>query len=160
MKNGIFTLGLGLVLLTLASCSATKDLREPEYRDIRNIRVIELGLLQSKAGVDLVYYNPNNFAAQLTSARGDIYIDDVYFGRFDLEEKVQVRKNSEFIIPAIVKVDMIGAIKNQKDLYKKKEAKIRIDGYATVKKSGFSKEIPIKYEHMENIEKFRALVQK
>jgi hypothetical protein len=27
-----------------------------------------------------------------------------------------------------------------------------------VKKSGFSKEIPISYEHMENIERFRTLV--
>jgi hypothetical protein len=53
---------------------------------------------------------------------------------------------------------MISAIKNQRDLYKKKEALVRVQGTAMVRKSGFSKEIPISYEHMENIERFRALV--
>jgi LEA14-like dessication related protein len=108
--------------------------------------------------VDLVYYNPNKFGVQVVTARGNIYIDSSYFGQFELDEKVQVKKRSEFILPATVKVDMISAIKNQRDLFKKKEALVKIQGTAMVKKSGFSKEIPISYEHMENIERFRTLV--
>ena len=53
---------------------------------------------------------------------------------------------------------MISAIKNQRDLYKKKEALVKIQGTAVVRKGGFSKEVPISYEHMENIERFRTLV--
>lgn len=143
--------------LVLASCS-TSNVRDPEYRDISNIRLIELGVLQSTAGVDFVFYNPNNFGVQLTDARGDLYIDNTYFGRFELNDKVQVDKNSEFIIPALVRMDMIGAVKNGRELLKKKEAMIRIDGRARVKKGGFSKDIAIKYESMENIERFRGLV--
>jgi LEA14-like dessication related protein len=120
--------------------------------------LINLGPLQSTAGVDLVYYNPNSFGVQVITARGDIYIDSSYFGQFELNEKVQVKKRSEFILPATVKVDMISAIKNQRDLFKKKEALVKVQGTAMVKKSGFSKEIPISYEHMENIERFRTLV--
>jgi LEA14-like dessication related protein len=116
--------------------------------------------LQSTAGVDLVYYNPNDFGVQVATARGDIYIDNNYFGRFDLGEKVQVRKRSEFILPALVKIDMIGAVKNQRDLYQKKEALVRIEGTATLKKAGFSRDVPIKYESMQNIERFRTLVSK
>jgi len=67
-------------------------------------------------------------------------------------------KKSEFILPATVKVDMISAIKNQQELLKKKEALIRVQGTAMVKKAGFSKEIPISYEHMESIDRIRALV--
>lgn len=156
MKTLISTLFISLALV-FASCG-TSNVKEPEYRDIREVRLIELGILQSTAGIDLVYYNPNNFGVQLAAARGDVYIDDKYFGRFELGEKVQVKKNSEFIVPAIVKMDMIGALKNQRDLFKKKEAKIRIDGSAQVKKAGFSREIPIRFESMENIEKFRSLV--
>ena len=148
---------LPIFLIVLSSCG-TSNLKEPEYRDIRNIRLINLGPLQSSAGVDLVYYNPNKFGVQLETARGDIYIDSSYFGRFELDEKVQVKKRSEFILPATVKVDMISAIKNQRDLYKKKEALVRIQGTAVVRKAGFSKEVPISYEHMENIERFRTLV--
>jgi len=148
---------LTILSVILSSCG-TNNVKEPEYRDIRNIRLITLGPLQSTAGVDLVYYNPNKFGVQLETARGDIYIDSSYFGQFELSGKVQVKKRSEFILPATVKVDMISALKNQRDLYKKKEALVRVQGTAMVSKSGFSKEIPISYEHMENIERFRALV--
>lgn len=147
---------LTISLIILSSC--TNNVKEPEYRDIRNVRLINLGPLQSTAGVDLVYYNPNKFGVQVVTARGNIYIDSSYFGQFELDEKVQVKKRSEFILPATVKVDMISAIKNQRDLFKKKEALVKIQGTAMVKKSGFSKEIPISYEHMENIERFRTLV--
>ena len=156
MKAIISTLTLSVMLL-FVSCG-TSNVKQPEYRDIRDVRLIELGILQSTAGIDLIYYNPNNFGVQLSEARGDVYIDNAYFGKFELGQKVDVRKNSEFTVPAVVKLDMIGAIKNQKDLFKKKEALIRIDGYAKVRKAGFNREIPIKFESLENIEKFRSLV--
>ena len=156
MKTIISTLGLGIVLF-LSSCKSS-DVQEPEYRDIRNIRLVDVGVLQSTAGIDLIYYNPNNFGVTLSEARGDVYIDNEYLGRFSLEEKVQVGKRSEFVVPALIKLDMIGAFKNHRDLYKKKEALIRIDGVARVKKSGFSKDVPIKYESIQNLEKFRAMV--
>jgi LEA14-like dessication related protein len=155
MKPGLSIL---IIFAIIFSSCGTNNVKEPEYRDIRNIRLINLGPLQSTAGVDLVYYNPNSFGVQVITARGDIYIDSSYFGQFELNEKVQVKKRSEFILPATVKVDMISAIKNQRDLFKKKEALVKVQGTAMVKKSGFSKEIPISYEHVENIERFRTLV--
>ena len=148
----------GISVIMLASCGGNNNVQEPEYRDIRNIRLINLGPLESTAGVDLVYYNPNNFGVQVSTARGDIYVDNNFFGRFELDQKVQVRKRSEFILPALLKVDMIGAVKNQRDLYKKKEALVRIEGSATVKKAGFSKVVPIKFEQMESVDKLRTLV--
>jgi LEA14-like dessication related protein len=155
MKALMSTLLIGLIVLS--SCG-TANVKEPEYRDIREIRLIELGLLQSKAGIDLVYYNPNNFGVQLSEARGDVYVDNVYFGRFGLEENVQVKKRSEFVVPAIVNLDMIGAVKNQRELLKKKEVLVRIEGMARVKKAGLSRDIPIKFESMQNIERFRSLI--
>ena len=148
---------LTVPLIVLCSCG-TNNVQEPEYRDIRNIRLISLGPLESTAGVDLVYYNPNDFGVQVATARGDIYVDNNYFGKFELNDKVSVKKRSEFILPATVRVDMIGAVKNQRDLYKKKEALVKIEGMATVKKAGFSKDVPIKFEQMEDIGKFRTLV--
>jgi len=157
MKGIISTLAFGLVLLT--SCG-TAHIKEPEYRDIREIRLIEVGILQSTAGIDLVYYNPNKFSVQLSEARGDVYIDNAYLGRFSLDEKVQVGKRSEFIVPAVVELDMIGAIKNQKDILKKKEVLVRIEGLARVKKAGLTRDLPIKFEAMQNIERFRSLVSR
>ena len=157
MKSIIFTLATGLVLF---SACKTANVREPEYRDIRNIRLERLGALQSTAGVDLIYYNPNNFNVQITDARGDVYIDDQYLGRFGIEEEVEVGKRKEFIVPAFIKIDMLGAVLNHRDIYKKKEAKVRIEGLARVKRAGFTKDVPIKYEQIQNIEKFRSLIEK
>ena len=156
MKTLISTLVTALVFI--ASSCGTANVKKPEYRDVREVRLIELGLLQSTAGIDLIYYNPNNFGVQLSEARGDVYIDNVYFGRFNLDQAVLVKKRSEFVVPAIIKLDMIGAVKNQRELLKKKEVLVRIDGLARVKKSGFSKDLPIKFESMQNIERFRSLI--
>ncbi len=155
MKTLISTLAVATVLFT--SC-ATSNFQEPTYREIRDIRLVDAGILKSKAGMDIVYYNPNSFGVTLTDARGDVYVDDHYLGRFEVPENVTVQKRSEFVVPAIVSIDMIGAIKNHREIWRKKEAKIRIDGFARVRKSGFSKEIPLKYETVQNIEKFRSMV--
>ena len=143
----------------LASCK-TPDLVEPEYRDIRNARFIEAGLLQSTASVDLVYYNPNNYSVNLTEARGDVYIDNKYLGRLELAEKVSVNKNSEFILPALIKLDNVSIIKNQNDIFKRKEVLLRIEGMAVLSKSGFSKELPFKYEKMESVDKLRSIISR
>jgi LEA14-like dessication related protein len=148
---------LTICVVIFSSCGG-KNVQEPEYRDIRNIRLINLGPLQSTAGVDFIYYNPNNFGVQVTTARGDIYIDSSFFGQFELSDKVQVKKRSEFTLPTLVKIDMISVIKNQRDIFKKKEALVRIEGTATIKKVGFSRDVPIKYENMQDIEKFKTLL--
>jgi len=157
MKIFISTLLAGLVLLS--SCGSG-SIKEPEYRDIRDVRLINVGLLQTTAGVDLIYYNPNNFGVQLNEVRGDVYIDNHYLGRFTIDEKVDVGKRREFVVPAIIKLDNIGAIKNQRELWKKKEAMVRIEGSARVKRSGIGINVPIRYEGMQNIERFRTLVRR
>ncbi|WP_207514740.1 LEA type 2 family protein [Longitalea luteola] len=146
------------VAFVFTACQSTRNVSQPEFRDIGAVRLIEVGLLKTTAGADMVYYNPNNFGIQLSNARGDVYVDNVYFGSFQLNEGVQVRKMSEFVLPVTLKIDNINAIKNQGDIYKKKEALVRVEGLAFVKKSGISKEIPIKYEQLQNLDKLRALV--
>ena len=159
MKTLISSLTLGLVLL-FSSCGSVKDVSEPEFRDISALKLIKVGLLQTTAGANFVYYNPNDFGVQLAEARGDVYIDNVFFGHFDLDQKVQVKKRSEFILPVIFRLDNVSAIKNGRDLKDKKEALVRIEGFAQLKKTGFSKEIPIRYERMQNIDQLRAIVSK
>ncbi|MBC7849614.1 MAG: LEA type 2 family protein [Chitinophagaceae bacterium] len=155
MKAIIFTLITATVLFT--SCRVS-NVKQPEYRDIRDVKLVELGVLQSTAGVDLIYYNPNNFGVEVTSARGDVYLDNMFLGRFDLAEVVHVGKRSEFLIPALLKLDMIGLVKNQRDIIKKKEALVRIEGVAQIRKAGFTREIPIRHESIQNIDRLRSVV--
>jgi LEA14-like dessication related protein len=146
--------------LVFASCQSAKNVSEPEFRDISDVRLIEVGLLKTTAGANLIYYNPNNFGINLSSARGDVYVENKYFGSFTLDQEVGVRKRSEFILPVVLKIDNLNAIKDQGDILKKKEALVRIEGFALVRKAGFSKEIPIRYEQMQNIDRLRALVSR
>ncbi|HEY1202805.1 MAG TPA: LEA type 2 family protein, partial [Niastella sp.] len=136
------------------------DVKQPEFRDIGNVRLIETGVLKTTVGANLIYFNPNNTGIKLSAARGDVYVDNAYFGSFVLDQEIQVKKNAEFELPVTIKIDNIGAVKNHTDIYKKKDALVRIEGRAFVKKSGISKEIPIRYEQMQNLDKLRALVSR
>ena len=157
MKKGVFTIAIATIVL--ASCRSS-NVQEPEFRDIKDVRLVNVGMLNSTAGIDLIYYNPNNFGVQLADARGDVYIDNNYLGRFSLNEKVDIRKNREFVIPALISVDNLGLVKNQREIYKKKEVMVRIEGIARLKKAGISKEIPVKYEGKQNLDKFRSIVSR
>src|SRR5215510_10665661 len=119
MKTLISTLLIGLVL-AISSCGSVKDVSVPEFRDISDVRILNVGFLETTAGANMVFYNPNNFGIQLTNARGDVYVDNSYLGHFELNQAVQVKKRTEFILPVIFKLDNIGALKNQRDIYKKK----------------------------------------
>ena len=143
--------------LLFASCKS-ENIKEPEYREIRDVRITDIGLLKTTAKINMVYYNPNGFGVQLNDASGDVYIDNILLGRFSVDENVQVQKRRNFVIPAFLKLNNISALFNHKDLWNKKEAMIKIDGLARVKKAGFTKEVPIKYEGMQSIEKLKELI--
>ena len=151
---------LSAFVLIFSACKSTGDIKKPEFRDISNVRLIETGVLKTTVGANLIYFNPNNTGIKLSAARGDVYVDNAYFGSFVLDQEIQVKKNAEFELPVTIKIDNIGAVKNHTDIYKKKEALVRIEGRAFVKKSGISKEIPIRYEQMQNLDKLRALVSR
>jgi len=86
-----------------------------------------------------------------------VYIDNKYLGHLELVEKVSVKKKSEFILPAIIKLDNIGILKNQNDIYNRKEILLRIEGMAVLSKSGFTRELPFKYEKTESTDKLRSI---
>jgi LEA14-like dessication related protein len=141
-----FTLTLlSASVLIFSACKSTGDVREPEFRDIGDVRLIETGVLKTTVGANMIYYNPNNFGIKLSAARGDVYVDNAFFGSFVLNQEIQVKRGAEFVLPVTIKIDNIGAIKNHTEIYKQKEALVRIEGRAFVRKSGISKEIPIRY---------------
>jgi hypothetical protein len=71
---------------------------------------------------------------------------------------VQVKKKSEFTLPALVKIDMINLLKNHRDLLQKKEALLTIQGTAEIRKAGFSRNVPIKFERMESMDSLKAII--
>ena len=157
MKKILLTLAPAIILF--ASCK-TSNIQEPEYREIRNVSIKDVGLLKTTAGLDLIYYNPNNFGVQLNEADGNVYVDNILLGRFNLDEKIDVKKRKEFVVPATLKLNNLNAFINHKEIWNKKEAKIRIEGKARMKKAGYSTDVPFKYEGTQNIEQLKELVLK
>lgn len=150
-------LSLAPAALLLASCSSGK-IQEPEYREIRDIKIVDVGLLKTTAKLNMVYYNPNNFGVQVSDASGEVYLDDIHLGRFELDDKVDVRKHKEFVVPALIKLDNLSALVNHKEIWNKQQAMVRIEGLARVRKAGITTEVPIKYQGMQDIEKFKDLI--
>ena len=144
-------------LLLLASCKSG-NIKEPEYREVRDVRIVDVGLLKTTARFNMVYYNPNSFGVQVNDASGDVYVDDILLGRFTLEDKVKVKKRRDFVVPALIKLNNLSALISHKDIWDKKEAKIRIEGVARVKKTGIVTEVPIKYEGVQSVEKLKELI--
>jgi len=117
MKKILLTLAPAIILF--ASCK-TSNIQEPEYREIRNVSIKDVGLLKTTAGLDLIYYNPNNFGVQLNEADGNVYVDNILLGRFSLDEKIDVKKRKEFVVPATLKLNNLNAFINHQEIWNKK----------------------------------------
>lgn len=149
---------LYIPVLTLFVACNSASIKEPEYRDIKDVRIADISLLKTSADVSMVYYNPNNFGIQLNDATGDVYVENILLGHFNVRENVQVRKRREFIVPTRISLNNLNALTNYQDIWNQKEARIRIEGLARIKKSGWVREVPIRYEGIQNIEKLKKLI--
>jgi len=140
LKTKLLFITLGVFILN--SCNKPKEF---EYRDIKNIKINTIGFNQSKLTFDLVYYNPNNFGLNLYKANSDLYIDDLYFGKFQLDTLMRINKATEFILPLSIDVDMKNLLKNSVKLMFNQEVTIRAKGTVKIGKSGISTYIPFNY---------------
>jgi len=116
----------------ISSCQAPKDL---EYRSAKNFQLNQLGFSKSKMSLDLVFYNPNKFGLDLKKVDSDVYLDNIYLGKFQLDTLMHINKSSEFVLPSSVEVDMQNLMKNAVQLMFKKEMQIRATGSEKVGKA-------------------------
>lgn len=126
-----------------------------DYRDVKNIRLHNLGLNTSRVSMDFVYYNPNNFGVNLKSVYCEIYVDSNYLGKFVLDTLMHIPKNSEFIVPARMDVNIGALFKNSLTLLFNNEITIAAKGTSRVGKGGFYVTIPFSYQGKQKIDLFR-----
>lgn len=151
-----FSLVRTLLLVTIVSflalaCSAPKEL---EYRDVRKMELKQLGFNQSTLNFELVYFNPNKFGLDLKKVDSDVYVDNIYLGKFQLDTLMHIPKNSEFILPSSINIDMRNLLKNAAQLVFKKEVLIKATGTIRIGKSGFFKTVPFTYEGRQAVSLF------
>lgn len=148
-KYGLFT--PLLAILIFCSCQKPKDF---EYRDIRNIKIQQLGLDKTNLTIDLVYYNPNSFGVNLKKINCDVYIDKNYLGNFKLDTSMHISKQSEFAITTNMIVNMQSIYKNALSSLFGNEVLISVNGSAKVGRAGIFINIPFNYEVKHKLKLF------
>ncbi len=139
---------LAIVVILLSACAAT---RPPEFRSMENLRLKKLGFNKSGFDLDLVYHNPNRSGLQLKKADGEVWVENNFLGRFEVDTLIRIPGNSDFQVPVNLEVDMSQILKNSAIAIFKKEVILRIEGHARIGKAGVFIRYPIRYEGKHNV---------
>jgi len=132
----------------LQSC---KSFKEPEFKGIENIRVVEIGLKDSKLNLDLHYLNHNKSELRLKHAEGDAWLDETKLGHFIVDTLIRIQPESDFFLPVSLNIDMTYILKNVISAFMNKEFTIKIEGTAKAGKAGIFINFPIHYQGKQNI---------
>jgi LEA14-like dessication related protein len=143
----IFLLFL-IAIFFLTSCG---NLKEPDFRNIDNVWLGQIGGKETTLHLDVHYFNPNKTRIVLKKAEGDVWLDGVYAGKFDVDSLVHIAGNSEFRIPVLFKADMKNFLINSALAYADKQVLIKVEGKAKVGKAGIFVKYPVHYEGKQNL---------
>ena len=146
----IFAL-LGLICVVLLSCKKPQGF---DYRDVKNIKVEKLGFNQTTLGMDLVYFNPNNFGVTLKNVDCDIFINNSFLGHYKLDTVMRIEKKSEFSLPSKLHIDMKNVYKNTLNVLFSKEIELNVKGSSRVSKFGVNVNVPFDYKGKHKLNVF------
>lgn len=132
--------------MVLFSCTKVK---EPTFRRLSGFKVKSLGLQEARIGINVVYFNPNNFGVNIKEGAVNVYFDTTFIGRFTQPIEVEVAKNAEFGIPLEGSVPLAKVLKLKANDFLNKEVQVRADGTVRVGKGGLfvNKEIIYQGKH-------------
>ena len=131
---------LGVCIFT--SCAKPKEF---EYLGFDNIKVLKWGLQETTVGLDVKFYNPNS-ALQLRRAEVDIEVNKNYLGRTVIDSTIHIPRKDTFIIPMTMKIGTVSAVSGILKSVTDSTVLVKLDGKATVGKSGIFFNYPIRYE--------------
>lgn len=142
-------LGGLIVLLLLASCANPKDL---VYRDVKNFSVNKVSL-KPEIGMDVEFYNPNNYGMTLKDANIDLYINDKLVGHAVMEDKFRVPADTTFLLPVKLTADLSSVISNALQLMSNDMVNVKLKGSVKAGK-GVLINVPINYEGKKKLNVF------
>jgi LEA14-like dessication related protein len=146
--SSVIYLFVGLAIL---SCSSPKEL---EYRTFNNFYVLKLGFNNSTVGLDIVYYNPNNFGMQLRNTDLDIFIDGNLLGHSSVDTLIRIPRRDTFSLPVKFDVNMQNIYKNAWSALTGKEVMVKLTGKIKIGKANVFMNFPVNYETKETFSFF------
>lgn len=140
-----------IICLALLSCAAPKEF---EYREVRNVKLDNFGFDKTSLAIELVYYNPNNFGLDLRTVDADVYVDNRYLGKMNLDTVMHISKKSDFVLPSKIGIDLKEFYKNAMSLIVSNEVLVTVKGTTRVGKAGIFKTVPFTYEGRHKLNLF------
>ncbi len=144
-----------LISLVFVVAFGSCKVRSLDFVEVKNFKVLKMGLSSSQVALDIRCYNPNKFGMKLTGLSSDVYIDSQFIGQAKFDSTLQIPKQDTFLLP--VKMDMkmgpavAGIFKVFTGYTDSINVLLRFDGKAKLKKSIFPINYPIKYEGVKTI---------
>lgn len=151
MNKGQIFIALGMVILS--SCAKPKNF---DYLGFQNVKVLKWGLNETTVGMDVKFYNPNS-ALQLKKAEVDVQINNKYLGRTVIDSLIIIPKKDTFIIPMVMKIATANAVSGILQSVTDSTVLVKLDGKATVGRSGVFFNYPIKYEGSQKTSKMMGV---
>lgn len=140
-----------MIILFGASC---KQPEVPEYLGLQNIQIAKADAQQSVLTADVKFFNPNQYAMQLKKAEMDVYLNDVLANHYLLDSTINIPAKDSFWVPVTIKLDLKNILGNVVQSFLNDELKIKLEGYAKVRKGGFGFRVPVHYEETEKLSSF------
>ena len=136
------------LLIVVVSC---KKPQAPEYVGLENIEVRSFGLLETKLGVKVKMFNPNNQRMQVKSADLDLFVNNELLGHSLLDSVINIPKRDTFFIPLEVTVQTLGTASRMVQSLADTSVMLKVTGTARLGKSGVYMNYPINYEGKQSM---------
>jgi len=133
------TMLTALLPLFFTACNNIKDI---EYKGIKESKLQSLGIQQGTIKLVLQYYNPNNFGIQVKDTQLEVYVNDQYVGIAENPEICVVPKLADFNFPVLVHFNPLKAI-GQVRLLNAPNVNLRVKGTAKAGKGGVWIRVPV-----------------
>jgi LEA14-like dessication related protein len=150
MKKSYFLPVFSVLLFFFASCTQPRQL---VYQDVKNFRVGDLNFSQPKLGMDLQFYNPNNFGLTLKDANINIYLNNTFIGSAVLNNQFDVPGLDTFLMPIMLTADLKNIFPNALQILFNKEVDLRIQGNVKAGKGVFLN-VPINFQGKRRLNVF------
>ena len=158
MKNYIV---LFLTVLIFSSCNF--ESRKPEFKKIKNVKVVNFSINNTVITADAILYNPNGVSIFLNKTEVDIFANDIKVSHVSQTENTEITKKSEFKIPLKAKFKLSDLVKDKSSILdiitsgintlEDQTIDLRYVGFATFQLAGVEIEIPIDYEESVELKK-------
>ena len=139
-----------LLLLTMFSCSTPQSIT---YQDVKNFRVGRLSLDRPEIGMDLQFFNPNNFGMTMKDANIEVYINNNFIGKATMNSEFNVPARDTFVMPVYLQADLKNIFPNALQILFNKTVDIRLQGNVRAGKGVFLN-IPINYQGRQKLNVF------